>query len=220
MVSNSSGFSSFTFATSCPLRPLTPSPTDQPAPTDPRRGPCTSTLIPDSQPAKRRRTQNQTLFLTEVVATIPKTLEQVIENAIYLEERAVGVVTDRLKLWDQQHKCNSSDPIELDNCSHATDCIPSTAEAEIYAAGARNGPLQRAPQKRTAFTPEGIQAARMLAPVVEVQQPGAMALDPPLPEPLGQALLPNPIISYHPFGKVNPLHVAQTQQEALTFWPT
>ncbi|DBA66348.1 TPA: hypothetical protein ACH3X2_002337 [Trebouxia sp. C0005] len=48
----------------------------------------------------------------QVVATIPKTLEQVIENAIYLEERAVGVVTDRLKLWDQQHKCNSSDPIE------------------------------------------------------------------------------------------------------------
>ncbi|DBA71429.1 TPA: hypothetical protein ACH3X2_011228 [Trebouxia sp. C0005] len=48
----------------------------------------------------------------QVEATIPKTLEQVVENAVYLEKQAVGAVTDRLKLWEQQHKSNSSDPIE------------------------------------------------------------------------------------------------------------
>ena len=40
------------------------------------------------------------------------------------------------------------------------DNTPSTIEAQIYAAGGRTGPMQRAPKHRTAWTPEGIQAAR------------------------------------------------------------
>ncbi|KAA6425797.1 MAG: hypothetical protein FRX49_04172 [Trebouxia sp. A1-2] len=105
----------------------------------------------------------------QVEATIPKTLEQAVENAVYLEKQAVGAVTDRLKLWEQQHKSNSSDPIER---------ITKFME-------------KRAPKNRTAFTPEGIQLPGMLVQTVEIQQPVAVALDPPLPEALGQALLPN-----------------------------
>lgn len=40
-------------------RPVTPSPADQVALTDPRRRSTTSTPVPDSQPAKKRRTQDQ-----------------------------------------------------------------------------------------------------------------------------------------------------------------
>lgn len=40
------------------------------------------------------------------------------------------------------------------------DYTPSTAEARVYAAGGRTGPLQRTPKNRTPWTPEGIQAAR------------------------------------------------------------
>ncbi|KAA6420531.1 MAG: hypothetical protein FRX49_09692 [Trebouxia sp. A1-2] len=40
------------------------------------------------------------------------------------------------------------------------DCIPATPEAELYAVGGHTGPAQRAPRNRTAFTPEGIRAAR------------------------------------------------------------
>ena len=50
----------------------------------------------------------------------------------------------------ETYACNAANDYFEDN-----DYVPATPEAQSYAA-----PLQRAPKNRTAFTPEGIQAAR------------------------------------------------------------
>ena len=49
---------------------------------------------------------------TQVVATIPETMDEVITNAIYLEERATGAVANRLKVWEQHQTRSSSDSVE------------------------------------------------------------------------------------------------------------
>ncbi|DBA65568.1 TPA: hypothetical protein ACH3X2_003129 [Trebouxia sp. C0005] len=48
----------------------------------------------------------------QVVATIPRTLEQAIQNAVYLQERLTGAVADKLRLYEEQHKNTGSDTIE------------------------------------------------------------------------------------------------------------
>ena len=55
----------------------------------------------------------------------------------------------------ETYACNAANDYYEDN-----DYVPATPEAQSYAAGAYAAPLQRAPKNRTAFTPEGIQAAR------------------------------------------------------------
>lgn len=179
----------------------------------------------------------------QVVSSIPTTIEQVITNAIFLEETAVGVMSEKIKGWEQQRSHSKTDAIDritksmdkmtialsnnfsrqndqhpvplnrppapprpqrdpgngpmqcwkcqgyghkaidCNNAPRATnyaranlleshvhdqynrgsdhdDYTPSTIEAQIYAAGGRTGPMQRAPKHRTSWTPEGIQAAR------------------------------------------------------------
>ena len=49
---------------------------------------------------------------TLVVATIPKSMEEVITNATYLQEKATEAVANRLKMWEQQQTRSSSDPVE------------------------------------------------------------------------------------------------------------
>ena len=174
----------------------------------------------------------------QVITSIPKTMDEVINNARFLEEKANGVTPEKLKQWEQQHNNSKGDQVDrltkaMDkmsiafanrqefpdraapnrqpfppprppdvpimqcwkcqgmghravNCpnqartanyaranlleSHTQasyerapdfdDYTPSTAEARVYAAGGRTGPLQRTPKNRTPWTPEGIQAAR------------------------------------------------------------
>ena len=179
----------------------------------------------------------------QVVSSIPTTIEQVITNAIFLEETAVGVTSEKIKGWEQQRSHSKTDAIDritksmdkmtialshnfsrqddqhpvplnrppapprpqrdpgngpmqcwkcqgyghkaidCNNAPRATnyaranlleshvhdqynrgsdhdDYTPSTIEAQIYAAGGRTGPMQRAPKHRTSWTPEGIQAIR------------------------------------------------------------
>ena len=48
----------------------------------------------------------------EVMVTISSTVEQVIANATFLEEKTVGVVPEKLKAWEQQRTASRQDPIE------------------------------------------------------------------------------------------------------------
>ena len=43
---------------------------------------------------------------------VPKTMEEVITNAAYVEEKATGAVAHRLKMWEQQQIWSGSDPVE------------------------------------------------------------------------------------------------------------
>ncbi|KAA6420403.1 MAG: hypothetical protein FRX49_09565 [Trebouxia sp. A1-2] len=126
------------------------------------------TNIPDAMKSDILTDNLKPSLRTQVVATIPRTMQQVIDNATYLEERANGAVADRLKRWDQQQHRSSSDPVERITKSMEKMTLAlnnnfnrqATPEAELYAAGGHTGPAQRAPRNRTAFTPEGIRAAR------------------------------------------------------------
>ncbi|DBA83530.1 TPA: hypothetical protein ACH3X2_006453 [Trebouxia sp. C0005] len=70
------------------------------------------TNIPDAMKSDILTDNLKPSLRTQVVATIPRTMQQVIDNATYLEERANGAVADRLKRWDQQQHRSSSDPVE------------------------------------------------------------------------------------------------------------
>ena len=48
----------------------------------------------------------------QVVATIPKTAEQAIQNAVHLQECLTGAVADKLRLYEGQYKKTGSDTIE------------------------------------------------------------------------------------------------------------
>ena len=161
----------------------------------------------------------------QVITSIPNTIDEVITNARFSEEKANGVTPEKLNQWEQQRNNSKGDQVDcltkaMDKMSiaftnrqpfppsrpprnpdvsimqcwkcqgmghEAVDCpkqartanyaranlleshtqasyerapdfddyTPSTAEALVYAAGGRTGPLQRTP-----WTPEGIQAAR------------------------------------------------------------
>ena len=59
----------------------------------------------------------------QVVATIPKTLEEVISNATYLEERANGLSSEKVKAWEKEHSHKRMDTAhhqingQDDNCN-------------------------------------------------------------------------------------------------------
>ncbi len=48
----------------------------------------------------------------DVMVTMPSTVEQVIANATFLEEKSVGVLPEKLKAWEQQRVVSRQDPIE------------------------------------------------------------------------------------------------------------
>ncbi len=48
----------------------------------------------------------------DVMVTMPSTVEQVIANATFLEEKSVAVSPEKLKAWEQQRVASRQDPIE------------------------------------------------------------------------------------------------------------
>ena len=48
----------------------------------------------------------------DVMVTMPSTIEQVIANATFLEEKSVGVLPEKLKAWEQQRVASRQNPIE------------------------------------------------------------------------------------------------------------
>ena len=49
---------------------------------------------------------------TQVMISTPTTVEEVIANALYLEERAAGATTEKTKQREQQRCSSKPDPIE------------------------------------------------------------------------------------------------------------
>ncbi len=48
----------------------------------------------------------------DVMVTVPSTIEQVIANATFLEEKSVDVLPEKLKAWEQQQIASRQDPIK------------------------------------------------------------------------------------------------------------
>ena len=48
----------------------------------------------------------------DVMVTMPSTIEQVIANATFLEDKSLGVLPEKLKAWEQQQIACRQDPIE------------------------------------------------------------------------------------------------------------
>jgi len=48
----------------------------------------------------------------QVMTSIPTTVEEVIVNALFLEERAAGATPGKFKGWEQQRYNSKTDPIE------------------------------------------------------------------------------------------------------------
>lgn len=73
---------------------------------------CSQASIPEAMKSDILIDNLKPNLRTQVIATIPKTIEEVSANAIYLEERATEAVAKRLKMWEQQRTQISSDPVE------------------------------------------------------------------------------------------------------------
>ena len=48
----------------------------------------------------------------QVLSSIPTTIEQVIENALFLDETAVTVTSEKVKSWEQQRSNSKLDPVD------------------------------------------------------------------------------------------------------------
>ena len=48
----------------------------------------------------------------DVMVTMPSTVEQVIANATFLEEKCVAVSPEKLQAWEQQRVASRQDPID------------------------------------------------------------------------------------------------------------
>ena len=48
----------------------------------------------------------------QVLNTIPNAIQEVVDNALFLEERAAGVTSERIKGWEQHRKESKLDPVE------------------------------------------------------------------------------------------------------------
>lgn len=70
------------------------------------------TRIPEAKKSDILINDLQPSLPTQAVVTIPKTMVEIITNAIYLEERATGAAAHRLKVWEQQQTQSSCDPVE------------------------------------------------------------------------------------------------------------
>ena len=46
------------------------------------------------------------------MVTMPSTVEQIVANATFLEEKSVGVLPEKLKAWEQQRVASRQDPLE------------------------------------------------------------------------------------------------------------
>lgn len=60
----------------------------------------------------------------QVVSSIPTTIEQVITNAVFLEETAVGIPSEKIKGWEQQRRRSKTDAID-----HITKSMDKTTLA-------------------------------------------------------------------------------------------
>ena len=86
-------------------------------------------------------------------------------NAGNARDMATKQLTVTMRKSTNYARANLLESHVYDRYSDSDDFTPSTLEAQVYAAGihaagGRTGPVQRAPRNRTAWTPEGIQAAR------------------------------------------------------------
>ena len=55
----------------------------------------------------------------QVVSSIPTTIEKVITNAVFLEETAVGMTSEKIKGWQQQ--CSHSRTCAIDRITKSMD---------------------------------------------------------------------------------------------------